>query len=479
MPDRASKSQERSKAMGLNAVILAAGQGTRMKSPLPKVLHKVAGRPLLSWVLQAVAQSSPTKTVVVIGYGADQVRAIIPDGIDTVIQEPQKGTGHAASVGLDHLARLDSDDRVLVVNGDLPLLSAELLTSVAEAAVGRAAAFVTVEMPDPSGYGRIVRDDLGRVVGVVEEGDASPEQAAIREVNAGLYCFRYEDLAKALAQIRTDNVQGELYLTDVIDVLVGNGKDVVTVSAEAMSAMGVNSHDQLAIADAEARSQLATAWMRRGVWMQDPGRVYIDADVELESGVRIYPGVHLEGATKVGEGATLGPDSFIVDSVIGAKATVSYAVVRGSVVGEDADVGPYASLRPGTVLGVGAKAGTFVEVKNTTIGEGAKVPHLSYMGDAEIGAGANIGAGSITCNFDGVEKHRTVIGKDAFIGSDTMLVAPLTIGEGAVTGAGSVITRDVEPGALAVERSAQKDVPNYTANRTKKADRRTGGDRHT
>jgi bifunctional UDP-N-acetylglucosamine pyrophosphorylase/glucosamine-1-phosphate N-acetyltransferase len=465
--------------MGLTAVILAAGQGTRMKSPLPKVLHKVAGRPLLSWVLEAVAQSSPTQTVVVIGYGADQVREIIPAGIATVIQEPQRGTGHAASVGLDHMAGLDPDDRVMVINGDLPLLPAELLTAVAEAAVGRAAAFVTVEMPDPSGYGRIVRDQLGHLVGVVEERDASPEQAAITEVNAGLYCFRYEDLAKALAQIRTDNVQGEYYLTDVIDVLVGNSKAVVTVSAEPMSVMGVNSLDQLAVADAEARGQLATVWMRRGVWMQDPGRVYIDAGVELEAGVRIYPGVHLEGATKVGEGATVGPDSFIVDSVIGAMARVSYSVVRGSVVGEGAEVGPYASLRPGTALGAGAKAGTFVEVKNTTIGDGAKVPHLSYMGDADIGAGANIGAGSITCNYDGVEKHRTVIGNDAFIGSDTMLVAPVTIGEGAVTGAGSVITRDVEPGALAVERSAQKDVPNYTAKRAKKADRRTGGDRHT
>jgi len=287
----------------------------------------------------------------------------------------------------------------------------------------------------------------------------------ITEVNAGIYAFSGLALQKALGRIVAGNAQGEYYLPDVLPILIQEGEKVGTVIAEAMEVSGVNSQEQLAAADAELRRRINRSWQQSGVWMQDPERVYIEASVELAPGVRLYPGVHLEGQTRIEQGAVLGPDTFIADSVIGSGARVWYSVLRSARVGEGAEVGPYASLRPGTVLEPRSKAGTFVEVKNSTIGESAKVPHLSYIGDATIGARANVGAGSITCNYDGYEKHETVIGEGAFIGSDTMLVAPVVVGPGAFTGAGSVITRDVEAGALAVERSHQEEIQGYAARR--------------
>jgi bifunctional UDP-N-acetylglucosamine pyrophosphorylase/glucosamine-1-phosphate N-acetyltransferase len=466
--------------MSLTVLVLAAGQGTRMKSTLPKVLHRAAGRTLLSFVLETAKELEPDRLVVVVGHGADQVIATLPSDVIPVVQAPQLGTGHAVSVGLEALSDLGSDESILIVNGDMPLISVDLLSRVVKEAGEAGGALVTVELPDHYGFGRVLRDAGGRVVGIVEARDATPSQLAIREMNTGVYCFRRETLAKALGQLKTDNVQGEYYLPDVVAAMTTEGVGLRTLEADPVSVMGVNSHDQLAAVDAELRRRIVTRWMQAGVWMQDPGRVYLDANVELAAGARLYPGVHLEGRTTVGAGATIGPDVFIADTSIGDNARVWYAVLRQCQIGEGAEVGPYASLRPGTVLRPGARVGTFVEMKNTTVGEGAKVLHLSYMGDATIGEGANIGAGSITCNYDGESKHPTVIGERAFIGSDTMLVAPITIGHDAYTGAGSVITRDVEPGALAVERSQQKDIPNYAAKRAERARRRTeDGDRHS
>ncbi|MFQ5948926.1 MAG: bifunctional N-acetylglucosamine-1-phosphate uridyltransferase/glucosamine-1-phosphate acetyltransferase, partial [Acidimicrobiia bacterium] len=310
--------------------------------------------------------------------------------------------------------------------------------------------------------------DLG---GIVEHDDATPEQLAIKEVGASTYAFDGAALASALKQIDRDNVQGEFYLTDVIGILAKEGVVAGATGDDPIEVLGVNSHDQLAAVAARMRRRINTGWMQRGVWMLDPERVYVDAAVTVEPGARLYPDVHLEGETVVGAGAEIGPEVYARDSQIGEQAKVWYAVLRGAEVGRRAQVGPYASLRPGTVLGPESKAGTFVETKAATIGARSRVPHLSYMGDATVGEDSNIGAGTITCNYDGYEKHQTVIGDRVRIGSDTMLVAPLEVGDDAWTGAGSVISKDVSPGALALERSQQKEVPGYAARRAKKADR--------
>jgi bifunctional UDP-N-acetylglucosamine pyrophosphorylase/glucosamine-1-phosphate N-acetyltransferase len=303
---------------------------------------------------------------------------------------------------------------------------------------------------------------------VIEERDCDDTQRAIGEINAGAYSFRAKDLIDALGGISNENAQGEYYLTDAIGILVGSGQRLQPVEASPQEVIGINSQDQLAEARALLQARTNQRLMESGVWMLDPERTYVDDTVTIEPGARIYPGVHLEGDTKVGAGAQVGPDVFALDSTIGPGSTVWYSVLRGAVVGADCEVGPYASLRPGTVLEKGAKVGTFVETKNTTLGEKAKAPHLAYLGDATVGARTNIGAGSITCNYDGYEKHQTVIGEDVFIGSDTMLVAPLTIGDGAVTGAGSSITEDVEEGALAIERAEQKVIPGYSQRRAER-----------
>lgn len=448
----------------VHVVVLAAGKGTRMKSDLAKVLYRAAGRTLLDWVLKAIGPVNPARTVVVVGHQSDAVVGSLPSGCESVLQEPQNGTGHAVQVALDQLGDLDPGDTVLIAYGDMPLVGVPLYRALAERPPGTAVRLATVD-PGPAGFGRIVRDGDRGVSAIVEERDCTPQQAAITERNVGIYAFAAGDLADAIAHLDTDNAQGELYLTDVIGSLAAAGKTIETVVADEVEVTGVNSHADLADVQAVLRRRINRQLMAEGVWMLDPDRTYVDASVTVRGGAMLYPGVHLEGSSVVEEGASVGPDTRVVDSTIGPEAVVSYSVVRESEIGPGASVGPFASLRPGSVLRAGAKAGTFVETKKTEIGEGAKVPHLSYMGDAVIGAGANVGAGSITCNYDGYEKHETVIGEGAFIGSDTMLVAPVIVGEGAVTGAGSVITTDVEPGALAVERSPQKDVPGYAERR--------------
>lgn len=456
--------------MSLRAIVLAAGRGTRMHSELPKVLFPVAGRPLLAWVLDAVAGVSPDETEVVVGHGADQVSALLPPGVRAVVQEPQLGTGHAVMAALAVMGEV-AGDTVLVVPGDTPLLRPETLRALVAALPGAAAALLTTRMPDPAGYGRVRRAG-DRVLGIVEERDATPEQRAIDEVAVSTYAFEGAALAGAVGALAPDNDQGEYYLTDAIGLMAASGTVRAVPVADPAEVQGVNSHAQLAQVAAALRRRINAGWMAAGVWMLDPERVYLDAAVSLEAGARLYPEVHLEGKTTVAAEATVGPQVFAVDSAIGPGARVWYAVLRGAEVGEGAQVGPFASLRPGTRLASGSKVGTFVETKNTVVGRGSKVPHLSYMGDATIGEEANVGAGTITCNYDGRDKHRTVIGDRAFIGSDTMLVAPVQIGDDAVTGAGSAITRDVPAGALAVERSQQREVPGYAAKKARKTQKK-------
>lgn len=451
--------------MSTHVVVLAAGEGKRMKSDLPKVAHPAAGRTLVEWVLDSLTGLDPATVTVVVGHGAERVRERLPTGVATAAQAEQRGTGHATAIGLEAIEGLSADDVVVVLYGDTPLLTPALVSSLAGLGPEETGRIVVTTMDDPTGYGRVLRDDEGAVVGVVEEKDCTPEQRLIKEVNAGIYAIRAQPLEEALSLVSDDNHQGEFYLTDVVGILASRGDRLMAVSASSEEVAGINSQDQLAEVRTELQRRVNHRLMESGVWMLDPQRTYIDDTVVVEPGARIYPGVHLEGATTVGAGAQVGPDVFARDSTIGAGATVWYAVLRSAIVGEDCEVGPYASLRPGTVLAKGAKAGTFVETKNATLGEGAKAPHLSYLGDATIGARTNIGAGTITCNYDGFEKHHTEIGEDVFIGSDTMLVAPVKIGDGAVTGAGSVITRDVAEGSLAVERNEQQEIPGYAERR--------------
>jgi bifunctional UDP-N-acetylglucosamine pyrophosphorylase/glucosamine-1-phosphate N-acetyltransferase len=436
-----------------------------MKSDLPKVAHLAAGHPLVAHVINAAGRLEPASTVVVVGHGAEQVRSILPEGVTETLQEEQLGTGHATQVGLDALSAVDPDDIITVLYGDTPLLTPLLLAELADLADDEKGRLISSLVEDPTGYGRVIRDRHGGVTGIVEHRDCTPEQLEIKEVNAGIYAIRAGRLVHALKQLTNDNSQGEYYLTDVVGILVAEGDILTAVEASPQEVMGINSQDQLAEARKELRRRVNQGLMESGVEIVDPDRTYIDETVQVSPGARIYPGTHLEGVTSVGAGSQVGPDVFAVDSTIGENATVWYAVLRSSEVGDDCVVGPYASLRPGSVLREGSKVGTFVETKNTTLGEGAKAPHQAYLGDATVGARANIGAGVITVNYDGVKKSKTEIGEDAFVGSDTMLVAPVRIGDRASTGAGSVITRDVGDDALALERSDQKEIPGYSRRR--------------
>jgi bifunctional UDP-N-acetylglucosamine pyrophosphorylase / glucosamine-1-phosphate N-acetyltransferase len=439
-----------------------------MFSDLPKVAHPVAGRPLLQWVLGASTALEADSTMVVVGHGADTVRAILPPGVGWALQAEQLGTGHAARIGLENIAHVDADDVVVILYGDTPLLSADLMRRLGDLAPGDTGHLVVTVLDDPTGYGRVIRDPDGSVMSVVEERDCDPSQREIQEVNAGMYAIRAESLRYALDRLTDDNQQGEYYLTDVVGILSARGDKLVPVKATPEEISGINSHDQLALAQAAVRSEINQRLMESGVSMLDPDRTYVDAGVVVEPGASILPGVYLKGSTVVRAGARVGPDVFAVDSEIGAGSLVWYSVLRSASIGEDCEVGPYASLRPGTTLERGAKVGTFVETKNTTLGEGAKANHLSYLGDASVGARSNIGAGTVTVNYDGYEKHRTEIGEEVFIGSDTMLVAPVKVGDRAMTGAGSVITKDVAEGALAVERGEQKEIPGYSDRRKAK-----------
>jgi bifunctional UDP-N-acetylglucosamine pyrophosphorylase/glucosamine-1-phosphate N-acetyltransferase len=448
-----------------HVIILAAGEGKRMKSDLPKVAHIAAGSALVNHVIRAASALNPANTLVVVGHGADHVRSVLPDGVGHALQAEQLGTGHATQIGLDALDPVDPHDVVMILYGDTPLLTPGLLGDLADLDDDESARLISAHLEDPTGYGRITRDDDGEVSGVVEDRDCTREQLEIDEVNAGIYAIRAGRLVDALKQLTNDNAQGEYYLTDVVGILVSEGDRLTAVKASPQEVMGINSQDQLAEARKELQRRTNQKLMESGVEIVDPEHTYIDETVTVEPGARIFPGTHLEGSTTVGAGTQIGPGVFAHDSTIGADSLVWYAVLRGARIADECEVGPYASLRPGTVLQRGAKVGTFVETKNTTLGDGAKAPHLSYLGDATVGARSNIGAGTITCNYDGIDKHRTEIGEDAFIGSDTMLIAPVRVGDRAITGAGSAISRDVGDDALAVERSDQKEIPGYSQRR--------------
>ncbi len=443
----------------LAAVVLAAGEGTRMRSSTPKVLHPLCGRPMLLHLLDSLVALALDRVVVVVGHGAERVTKTLQEQLATempiefVEQRVQRGTGDAASVGLTAFPDdVDSEHDVVIIPGDLPLLRPETIAKLAREHRGSdaAATLLTAVFDEPMGYGRVIRDEQGRIERIVEQTDATPEELAVREVNPSIYCFRRGLLAPALRRLSPENAQGEYYLTDAIAVLRQAGHQVVGIPADdPVETMGVNDRVQLATAERLLRERINSGWMREGVTMVDPTATYLDATVALEPDVRLLPGTILEGRTVVGSGAVIGPDTRLVDTHVGVDAVIQNTVAREAEIGDRATVGPYVSLRPGTRVAADAHVGTFVETKNADIGEGAKVPHLSYVGDAEIGAGANIGAGTITANYDGRTKHRTTVGRDARIASNTVLVAPVEVGDGAYTGAGAVVNRDVPPGAMA------------------------------
>jgi bifunctional UDP-N-acetylglucosamine pyrophosphorylase/glucosamine-1-phosphate N-acetyltransferase len=447
-------------------IVLAAGAGTRMKSTKPKVLHQVAGMALLDHVLAALAPLESAKTLVVVGHGKELVTEHLKQNhpkLETAVQAEQLGTGHAVKVALDALGKVSGP--VLILAGDTPLLTTDDMQNTILGLSGNAATVLTAHLADPTGYGRIVRDSNRGLDKIVEHKDATAEQLAITEVNSGVYAFDADLLRTALENLATDNSQGEQYLTDVLGILRSQGQSVTAVVTTEENILGVNDRRQLAAAGAVLRSRICDEWMLAGVTMVDPTTVWIDRTVELDAEVTILPNVTISGASKIRNGANIGPDCSLHDTVVDHCATVIRTTSIGAIIGEGANVGPYTYLRPGTVLGAGAKAGGFVEMKNANLGPNSKVPHLSYVGDATIGEGTNIGAATVFVNYDGQEKHHTQVGSYVRIGSDTMLVAPLVIGDGAYTAAGSVITEDVPAGSMAVGRARQRNIIDWVLRR--------------
>ncbi|MGW8633500.1 bifunctional UDP-N-acetylglucosamine diphosphorylase/glucosamine-1-phosphate N-acetyltransferase GlmU [Streptomyces sp. NPDC055793] len=450
-------------------VVLAAGEGTRMKSATPKVLHELCGRSLVGHVLAASGELDPQNLVVVVGHAREKVTAhlaeVAPD-VRTAVQEQQNGTGHAVRMGLEALGGA-VDGTVVVVCGDTPLLTGETLKALAttHSADGNAVTVLTAEVPDATGYGRIVREEAtGAVTAIVEHKDASEAQRAIREINSGVFAFDGRLLADALGKVRTDNSQGEEYLTDVLGILREAGQRVgASVAGDHREIAGINNRVQLAEARRILNDRLLTRAMLAGVTVVDPASTWVDVTVTFEQDVVVHPGTQLHGATHLAEGAEVGPNSRLTDTRVGAGARVDNTVSYSADVGPQASVGPFAYLRPGTRLGLKSKVGTYVETKNASVGEGTKIPHLSYVGDATIGEYTNIGAASVFVNYDGQDKHHTTVGSHCRTGSDNMFVAPVTVGDGSYTAAGSVITKDVPPGSLAVARGQQRNIEGWVA----------------
>ncbi|MCR2791533.1 bifunctional UDP-N-acetylglucosamine diphosphorylase/glucosamine-1-phosphate N-acetyltransferase GlmU [Microbacterium sp. zg.Y625] len=449
----------------LAVIVLAAGQGTRMKSKLPKVLHRIGGRPLIGHVLDIARDLGPAQVLVVVRHERDQVADAVagigPD-VRIVDQDEVPGTGRAVQVALQQLGGFTGD--VLVLSADVPLLEAETLAHLVEVhrASHAAATLLTAVLDDATGYGRIIRDSTGAVARIVEQKDASEAEAAVTEINAGVYVFRADALRAQLARVGTDNAQGEMYLTDVIGLLRADDAPVAAVAApDAASALGVNDRVQLADAARTLNARVVRRWQLEGATILDPATTWIDVTATLAPDVTVLPGSHILRATSVASGAVIGPDTSLVDCEVGEDATVSRSDATLAVIGAGATVGPFSYLRPGTYLGDRGKIGTFVETKNSTIGEGSKVPHLSYIGDTTIGTGVNLGAGAITANYDDIAKHRTEIGDEVHTGSHNVFVAPVRIGDGAKTGAGAVIRKDVPAGALALSVAPQRNIEGW------------------
>jgi bifunctional UDP-N-acetylglucosamine pyrophosphorylase/glucosamine-1-phosphate N-acetyltransferase len=444
---------------------MAAGKGTRMRSSTPKMLHPVCGRAMVAWPILAAREAGAGRVAVIVSPGMD-ISAGLPEGVETVEQPEPDGTGGAIRAAQELIAESET---VLVLSGDVPLLSAATIAGLLEAheASPAAATMLTIELDDPGSYGRVVRNGAGEVERVVEAkaaGDADAEQLAIGEINAGTYVFDAAPLAAALAGLANDNAQGEYYLPDVFPALREAGHTVGAHLADDLAVtMGVNNRLDLAAVEAEARRRLLDGHMLAGVTIVDPASTWVDAGVEIGADARIEPGTSLRGASVVGAHAVVGPQTTLIDSAVGIESAVIHSYLVECEVRDGCSVGPFAYLRPGAVLDAGAKAGTFVEIKNSHIGKNAKVPHLSYVGDADVGGGTNIGAGTITANYDGFNKSRTVIGVDVRIGVDTMLIAPVEVGDSAYTGAGAVIKNDVPEGALAVSENTQRNIDGYAA----------------
>lgn len=441
----------------LAGLILAAGKGTRMKSEMPKALFRVCGVPMVELVIRAMHEVGVERPIVIVGHQAELVTEMIGPGCDYATQSEQKGTGHAALMAKEWLE--GHDGPVLVAPGDAPLLTVESLRNLRcrHEESGAQATLATCHLADPTGYGRILRSGTGAVVGIVEERDATTEEKQIDEINAGIYCFDAQTLLGVLPRLSAANAQGEYYLTDVVAQIVADGGRVVTSSMSFEEALGVNDRWQLAEAERILRKRILRRHALAGVTIRDPDTTSIGVDVEIEPDVEILPMTSLEGRTRVAVGAIIGPGSRVIDSEIGPGCRVLMSQVHGARLERGAKCGPFANLRPGSVLGEDAKVGNFVEIKKSVLGPGVAAGHLAYLGDAEIGAGTNIGAGTITCNFDGFSKHRTEIGANAFVGSNSTLVAPVTIGDGAIIGAGSVITKDVPADALGLGRARQEN----------------------
>jgi len=444
------------------AIILAAGQGKRMKSKLYKVLHPVCGKPMVGHVLDAVRDASCQRTVVVVGHGAEAVKAALGETVEYALQAEQLGTGHAV---LQAESLLGQEEGLTVVTyGDTPLVTAETIKELIAYHLekGAAATILTADVPDPSGLGRIIRGEDGNVLKIVEQKDCSPEEAAVREINTGTYCFDNRKLFSALAEVTNDNAQGEYYATDVIGILQGRGERIAaSLCKDPNEGTGVN--DRIALGEAERlmRERINAAHQANGVTIIDPANTYIEASVTIGADTIVYPGTHLRGATSIGSDCVIGPSADLKDTVVGDGSTIRQSVAEGAVLSEECNVGPFAYLRPGTKLGSRVKVGDFVEIKNATVGDDSKVPHLSYVGDAIVGSGVNIGCGAITANYDGYNKSVTEIGDNVFIGSNSNLIAPVKIGNGSYVVAGSTITHNVPDNDVAIARERQVNKPGY------------------
>jgi bifunctional UDP-N-acetylglucosamine pyrophosphorylase/glucosamine-1-phosphate N-acetyltransferase len=442
-----------------------------MRSAIPKVLHEVCGRPMIAWPIAAAREAGVGRICVIVSPDRD-LSSALPDDTETVVQPEPDGTGGALRAAAEVVR---GSETVLVLSGDHPLVSAEIIGELISThrEAGAAATLMTTELEDPGTYGRVIRGaegDVERIVEAKAPGDATAEELAISEVNAGTYAFDAQALADALSRLTNDNAQGEYYLGDVLPLLRERGLRIAAYRAPDPGVnLGVNDRADLARASDEARRRIMVAHMRAGVTIEDPLATWVDADVQIEPDARILPGTSLRGATTVGPGSTIGPMATLIDSTVGRGATVVHSYLIGCQVADEATVGPFTYLRPDARIGEGAKAGTFVEIKNSEIGAGAKVPHLSYIGDAEVGEGSNLGASTVTANYDGRNKNRTKIGKNVHTGVDTTFVAPVEVGDEAYTGAGSVITDDVPPGALGIARAEQENVEGYAAKKAKES----------
>jgi bifunctional UDP-N-acetylglucosamine pyrophosphorylase/glucosamine-1-phosphate N-acetyltransferase len=455
-------------------VVLAAGLGTRMRSARAKVLHELAGRPLLHYPLRALRPLAPARIVLVVGHQADLVRSAAAEArmpaLETVLQAEQRGTGHAVRCALQALAGFEGD--VVVLYGDVPLIRGATLAALVETHRSQHAALtlLTLHCANPTGYGRIVRDGAGRVERIVEERDASPAERAITEINPGFYCIRSDVLGPLLDRLRPTNAQGELYLTDVVGMAVADGRRVASVAvADPAEVAGVNSRSELAQLERRVRASLVERLMAAGVTFEDPATAYLGDEIEIGADTVIGPNVTLRGRTRIGAGCRLDGTNFLVDTIVGDGTHVLFGTVcDGAEIGAGSRIGPFARLRPGTKLGAGVHIGNFVETKKAVVGDGAKANHLTYLGDCEIGPDTNVGAGTITCNYDGFKKSFTRIGARVQIGSDTQLVAPVSVGDDAYLAAGTTVTKDVPAGSLAVSRTPMRVVEGWTARKRKK-----------